>query len=190
MILGVFPLTIMFLITSIATLRERRTGTLDRLMTMPISKLDFVLGYAIAFALVATVQTALATWVVTGLLKVPIAGGGFAMLLGAVAAALLGTTFGLFVSAFAATEFQAVQFMPVFLFPQILTCGLLVARDHMATWLQTISDYLPMTYSVDAMKRITHETAWSADLTRDFMIVLMCAFGVLVLGAITIRRQD
>lgn len=190
MMLGVFPLTIMFLITSIATLRERTTGTLDRLMTMPISKLDFVVGYAIAFAIVATIQASLAAWVVIGLLAVPVAGGGFPMLIGAVLGGFLGTALGLFVSAFARTEFQAVQFLPALIFPQLLTCGLIVARNHMASWLQTFSDYMPMTYSVDAMKRITTETSWSSELTHDFIVVMAVAAGVLVLGAITIRRRD
>lgn len=190
MMLGVFPLTIMFLVTSIATLRERTTGTLDRLMTMPISKLDFVLGYAIAFAIVATVQASLATWIVIGWLAVPVAGGGFPMLAGAVLGGFLGTSLGLFVSAFARTEFQAVQFLPALIFPQLLTCGLIVARSHMASWLQTFSDYMPMTYSVDAMKRVTTEAEWSAELTHDLIIVVAVAIGVLVLGAVTIRRRD
>lgn len=190
MMLGVFPLTIMFLVTSIATLRERTTGTLDRLMTMPISKLDFVLGYAFAFTLVATAQALLATWVVIVLLAVPVAGGGFPMLCGAVLGGFLGTSLGLFISAFAKTEFQAVQFLPALIFPQLLTCGLIVARDRMASWLQAFSDYMPMTYSVDAMKRATSETQWSSELTHDFIIVVSVAIGVLVLGAITIRRRD
>jgi ABC-2 type transport system permease protein len=190
MMLGVFPLTIMFLVTSIATLRERTTGTLDRLMTMPISKLDFVVGYAVAFTIVAAIQASLAAWVVIGLLSVPVAGGGLPMLVGAVLGGFLGTSLGLFVSAFAKTEFQAVQFLPALIFPQLLTCGLIIARDHMSTWLQTFSDYMPMTYSVDAMKRITTTSSWSNDLTRDFIIVIAFAVGALVLGAITIRRRD
>jgi len=190
MMLGVFPLTIMFLITSIATLRERTTGTLDRLMTMPISKLDFVLGYAIAFAIVAAAQALLATWLVIGWLAVPVAAGGLPMLFGAVLGGFLGTSLGLFISAFARTEFQAVQFLPALIFPQLLTCGLIISRDHMASWLQTFSDYMPMTYSVDAMKRVTTETQWSSQLTHDFIIVVAVAIGVLVLGAVTIRRRD
>lgn len=190
LMLGIFPLTIMFLVTSIATLRERTTGTLDRLMTMPIAKLDFILGYALAFTLVATLQAAAASWVVMGLLGVPVAGGASPMLVGAILGAFLGTTLGLFVSAFARTEFQAVQFLPVVIFPQLLTCGLFVARDHMATALQKFSDFMPMTYSVDAMKHITVETTWSTTITHDFIVVVLCAVGALVLGAITIRRRD
>lgn len=190
MVLGIFPLIIMFLVTSIATLRERTAGTLDRLMTMPIAKLDFVLGYALAFSLLGLIQASLASFVVIGLLDVPVAAGALPMLLGAVLAAFLGTAFGLFVSAFASSEFQAVQFLPAFIFPQLLTCGLFVPREHMAKGLQWFSDIMPMSYSVDAMKQITTHSTWTGTLWRDFVVVVAIALGVLVLGSITIRRQD
>jgi len=190
LVLGIFPLTVMFLVSSIATLRERTTGTLDRLMTMPIAKLDFILGYALAFSVVALVQAGLASAVVLGLLRVPVAGGTALVLIGAVLAAILGTAFGLFVSAFAATEFQAVQFMPAFIFPQLLTCGLFVARDHMEKVVQWFADVMPMTYSVDALKQITLHSGWSGTLARDFAVVTGYALAVLVLGAVTIRRRD
>lgn len=190
LMLGIFPLTVMFLVTSITTLRERTTGTLDRLMVMPISRLDFVVGYALAFTLIAVAQAALASWVVMGLLGVPVAGGAFPLLVGAVLGAFLGTALGLFVSAFASTEFQAVQFMPLIIFPQLLTCGLFVVRDRMLTFLYRFSDFMPLTYSVDAMKHIAHETTWSSEITHDFIIVALCALGALALGAVTIKRHD
>lgn len=190
MILGVFPLVIMFIVTSIATLRERTVGTLDRLMTMPLSKLDFVFGYAIAFAILASVQAVFASIVVLGFLGVTVAGGTLAVLISAVIAALLGTSLGLFMSAFATSEFQAVQFMPAFIFPQLLTCGLFVARDHMARPLQWFADVMPLTYSVDAMKQITIHNTWTTTLSRDLLIVVGFGIVALVLGSITIRRQE
>lgn len=190
MILGIFPLIIMFVVTSIATLRERSGGTLDRLMTSPLSKLDFLLGYALAFALLATLQAIIASAVVLGLLGVSVMGGTLPVLICAVAAALLGTTLGLFMSAFATSEFQAVQFMPAFIFPQLLVCGLFVARDHMATLLQWFADIMPLTYSVDAMKQVSLHASWNGTLTRDLLIVVGCAVVALLLGAATIRRQD
>ncbi|HXH26584.1 MAG TPA: ABC transporter permease [Candidatus Acidoferrum sp.] len=189
MLLGIFPLTMMFLITSIATLRERSSGTLDRLMTMPIAKLDFILGYAIAFSLVALVQALITGTVMLEVLQVTVAGGALPTLLGAVLAALLGTSLGLFASAFARSEFQAVQFMPAFLFPQFLTCGLLVARDQMATPLQWFANIMPLSYSVDAMKQVTSHADWSSDLTHDFIVVVAFAAGALILAATTIRRR-
>jgi ABC-2 type transport system permease protein len=159
-------------------------------MTLPVGKLDFILGYAFAFMAVALIQACLASWVVMGLLNVPVAGGAGPMVAGAVISAFLGTALGLFVSAFATTEFQAVQFLPVIIFPQLLTCGLFVPRGHMAKLLQWFADIMPMTYSVDAMQHIASVSGWSATLTKDFAIVVAYALGVLLLGAITIRRHE
>jgi len=190
MLLGIFPMVLMFLITSISTLRERRSGTLDRLMTMPISKLDFILGYALAFSVVALVQAVVTSIVLLGFLNITVLGGTFATILGAVLAALLGTALGLFCSAFAATEFQAVQFMPAMLFPQLLVCGLFVARDQMAKPLQWFADVMPLTYSVDAMKQVTTQASWTTTHTKDLVIVVGFTIAALVLGSITIRRQE
>lgn len=189
MLLGIFPMVMMFLITSIATLRERRSGTLDRLMTMPISKLDFILGYALAFSVVALLQAVITAGVMLGILQVPVPGGTLATVVGAVFAALLGTALGLFSSAFATTEFQAVQFMPAFIFPQLLVCGLFVSRDQMAKVLQWFADVMPLTYSVDAMKQVTAQPNWTYTHTKDLIIVACFTIAALVLGSITIRRQ-
>jgi ABC-2 type transport system permease protein len=190
MLLGIFPMVMMFLIASIATLRERRSGTLDRLMTLPVSKLDFIVGYALAFFLVATLQAIITCFVLLGVLGVSVLGGTLAAMAGAIAAGLLGTSLGLFSSAFAATEFQAVQFMPAIMFPQLLVCGLFVPRDQMATALQWFADVMPLTYSVDAMQQVALHAAWTAQHTKD--LVTVCGFTVaaLVLGSITIRRQE
>lgn len=190
MILGIFPLVIMFIVTSIATLRERTTGTLDRLMTMPISKFDFVLGYALAFSLLAFLQACLVSLVTLGLLDVTVLGGTAPVLLCAVLSAFLGTNLGLFVSAFARTEFQAVQFMPALIFPQLLVCGLFIARESMARPLQWLADIMPLTYSVDALKQVTLHASWSGALSRDVGVVLGFALVALILGSITIRRQE
>jgi ABC-2 type transport system permease protein len=190
MLLGIFPMVMMFMITSVVTLRERTSGTLDRLMTMPISKLDFIVGYALAFSLVALVQASIAALVMLGLLHVVVLGGTIPTLVCAVFAALLGTALGLFTSAFAKSEFQAIQFMPVFIFPQLLTCGLFVARSQMAKPLQWLADVLPLSYSVDALKQITTHATWTHTLSRDLIVIGMFAIAALILGAATIRRQE
>ena len=189
MLLGIFPMIMMFLVTSIATLRERRSGTLDRLMTMPVSKLDFILGYAAAFSLVGLLQALITASVILGILQVPVLGGTIATIGGAVFAALLGTALGLLSSAFATSEFQAVQFMPAFIFPQLLVCGLFVDRYQMARPLQWFANIMPLTYSVDAMKQITTHSDWTYAHTKDLLIVLVFAIAALILGSITIRRQ-
>ncbi len=179
----------MFLVTSVATLRERTSGTLERLLTMPIGKLDFLLGYAIAFGLVAVVQAATATTLAVTLLGLDVAGPVWLLMLVAVLDALLGMSLGLFVSAFAATEFQAVQFMPAFVLPQFLLCGLLVARDEMDDVLRWISDVLPLSYAVDAMKELTAREEVDPSVWADLSVVGLAMLLALALGAATLRRR-
>lgn len=190
MMLGVFPLFMMFLITSIATLRERTNGTLDRLMTQPISKLDLIFGYAIAFSILGLVQASVASFVTLGLLEVQVMGGALPVLIVAVSAAFLGTSLGLFVSAFARSEFQAVQLVMPILIPQILLCGLFVAREQMAGALETTANFLPLTYVVDGMQQVATHAAWTQQLSIDLAVIVGCGITALILGSITIRRQE
>src|SRR5262245_8392236 len=153
-LLGIFPLLSMFLVTSIAMLRERTTGTLERLLTLPVGKLDILLGYALAFGAIAVVQASLVAGVSFGLLGLDVEGATWAIVALSIGNAILGMAMGLFVSAFARTEFQAVQFLPAFLLPQFLLCGLLTSRDAMAPVLEAISWALPMTYAYDALDKV------------------------------------
>jgi ABC-2 type transport system permease protein len=189
-LLGVFPLIVMFLITSVATLRERTSGTLERLLTMPLAKLDLLLGYALAFGLLALVQALVVFGLTLGPLGLTVAGPTWLLFLVALANGLLGTALGLFVSAFAATEFQAVQFLPAFILPQFLLCGLFASRDSMAPVLHWISDILPLSYAVEAMNRLTTETGVSSLIVRDLLILAGCAVLALALGAATLRRRS
>ncbi|HUD06331.1 MAG TPA: ABC transporter permease [Candidatus Saccharimonadales bacterium] len=190
MLLGIFPMIMMFLVTSIVTLRERTSGTLNRLMTMPLSKPDFIFGYAIAFCILGLFQALISCGVMLGLLNVIVLGGALSTIIAAVLAAFLGTALGLFTSAFATSEFQAVQFLPAFIFPQLLVCGLFIARSGMAKPLRWFSDIMPLTYSVDAMRRVTTDSSWTGTLTRDLVVVAAFAVVALVLGSATIRRQE
>lgn len=189
-ILGIFPLLMMFLVTSIVTLRERTTGTLDRLMTMPISKLDLLFGYAIAFSLVGLIQAVLVGFVTFSLLGVAIDGPFWMLLIAVIAAAFLGTTMGLFVSAFATSEFQAVQLVMPMLMPQVLLCGLFIPIASLDQPLQWVAYFLPLTYSVDAMQQVANHGDWTGDLTKDLTIVITFGILALVLGSLTIRRQE
>ncbi|RKN42918.1 ABC transporter permease [Streptomyces hoynatensis] len=188
-LLGIFPLVTMFLVTSIATLRERTSGTLERLLAMPLGKADLILGYALAFGVFAVLQAGLATGVALWFLDLDIAGSPWLLLLVALLNALLGTALGLFVSAFAASEFQAVQFMPAILFPQILLCGLFAPRSAMQPVLEYVSNVLPMSYSVDGMTEVLKHSDLTVDYVRDVLIVAAVALGVLGLGAATLRRR-
>ena len=187
-LVGIFPLIIMFLITSIAMLRERTSGTLERLMSMPLAKLDLLLGYALAFALVAAVQGTITSTVAFGLLDVRTAGPKYAFVLLAIGNALLGMALGLFLSAFATTEFQAVQFMPAVIMPQLLLCGLLVPRAAMPAALRYVSDALPFTYAYEALAKIAANDV-DGRLALDVCVVVASIAIALVLGALTLRRR-
>jgi ABC-2 type transport system permease protein len=103
--------------------------------------------------------------------------------------ALLGTALGLFVSAFARTEFQAIQFLPVFVLPQFLLCGLFVPRDEMGWLLNAVSDVLPLSYAVDALTQVTRSDTIDGTLVRNVGIIAGCAVLALLLGAATLRRR-
>jgi ABC-2 type transport system permease protein len=188
-LLGVFPFIIMFMIASITTLRERTSGTLERLMTTPIGKLDLIFGYALAFGSVAVLQVIIATTVSVSWLGLEVGGPLWILLLIAVLDALLGMALGLFVSAFARTEFQAIQFMPVFVMPQMLLCGLFVPRDEMASLLNWLSDVMPLSYAVDALTHVTRSADFTGTLARNLVIISGCALLALILGAATLRRR-
>ena len=187
-LLGMFPFVTMFLVTSITMLRERTSGTLERLMTLPLGKLDLLAGYGVAFAVLAAVQATVVSAVTFGPLGLEPAGPRWLVGLLAVANAVLGTALGLFVSAFAQTEFQAVQFMPAFVLPQILLCGLFVGRGSMATWLRWISDAMPLTYAYDALAHTAADTL-DARFAADVGVVCGCILLALALGAATLRRR-
>ena len=181
-LLALIPFTVMFLVTSVTTLRERSSGTLERLLAMPTAKLDFLLGYALAFGAVAVVQASLAVALSVGLLGLSVEGPVWALVVVAVADAVLGTALGLFVSAFARTEFQAVQFMPALVIPQILLCGLFVPRDQLPTGLDVLSDLLPLSYAVDAMND-------TSDALPELAVIVAFTVALLALGAATLRRR-
>lgn len=188
--LGVFPFVVMFLVTSITTLRERVSGTLERLMATPIGKLDVVLGYALAFSIFGILQSLLTSTVAIYLLGLDVAGPQWFVVLVALVDTLLGVALGLLVSAFARTEFQAVQFMPALIIPQILVCGLLVPLEKLPDILEAIAYWLPLTYAVDALNRVVTETDLSSEAWWNVAVVGMFVVGSILLGALTLRRQS
>lgn len=187
-ILALFPFIVMFLITSITTLRERRSGTLERLMTTPLGKADFIIGYALAFGLMAVVQAIITVTFAVYVCGLQVDGPLWQLGLVAVVDAVLGTALGLLASAFAQTEFQAVQFMPVLVFPQIILGGLFMPRDQMPDVLYAISDWLPLSHAIDAIEAVTAgDEGW--DVGSPLLIVGAFAVGCLVLAPLTLRRR-
>ena len=188
-LLAFFPLTTVFLVTSIALLRERVTGTLERLLTSPLGRLELLGGYALSFGLLAAAQAIIVCALTLGPLGLRVQGPVPLLVVLAVCVALLGTGLGLLASAFARTEFQVVQFFPLVILPQLLLCGLLVARDRMPSVLHAISDALPLSYAVDGMHHLSRQAGAGGAVSADIAIVVGFAAGALVLGAATLRRQ-
>ena len=186
---GLFPFIVMFLIASIAMLRERTSGTLERQMTLPLSRLDLLVGYGIAFGLLAAIQAVVVCTVGFLALGLDAAHGAWLVVLLAIGNALLGMALGLAVSAFARTEFQAVQFMPALIFPQLILCGLFVARSEMGTVLYWVSWVLPLTYSYDALARATKPAALGGWFALDVLVTVSTTFAALALGAATLKRR-
>lgn len=187
-ILALFPFIVMFLITSITTLRERRSGTLERLMTTPLGKADFILGYALAFGLMALLQAIITVSFAVGVCGLDVEGELWQLGLVAVVDALLGTALGLLASAFAQTEFQAVQFMPLLVFPQIILGGLFMPRDQMPDVLYAISGWLPLSYAIDTINAVTAGDE-GLDVYRPLLVVVAFGVGALVLASLTLRRR-
>lgn len=188
LLVGLFPLIVMFLVTSVTTLRERQSGTLERLMTTPVGRGDVVLGYALAFGLVAVVQALVVTGFTVWVCGMEVAGALWVVVLVAVLDAVLGTALGLAASAIARTEFQAVQLMPVIIFPQLLTCGLIMPREAMPAVLEAISRVLPLTYGMEALQDLAAGAGF-ADVRGAVGVVAGFIVLALVLGATTLRRR-
>ncbi|WP_194820401.1 ABC transporter permease [Nocardia sp. XZ_19_385] len=187
--LGILPFIVMFLITAIAMQRERTSGTLERLLTTPLSKLDLLAGYGTAFSLAAAAQAGVACLVSFGLLGLDAAGNPWWVVLIAMVDAVCGVALGLLASAFARTEFQAVQFMPVVVAPQIFLCGLLVPRNQLPDWLEPISNVMPLSYAVDALQEVSRYPEATGQMWRDLAVVAGFAVVALCLGAATLRRR-
>ncbi|HET7475500.1 MAG TPA: ABC transporter permease [Dermatophilaceae bacterium] len=188
-LLGVFPFVVMFLVTSVATLRERTSGTLERLLSTPLGKADLLGGYALAFGALAVVQALVASAFAIWVAGLDVAGPVWQLVLVAVVDAVLGTAVGLFTSAFARTEFQAVQFLPAFVLPQFLLCGLLTPRDGLPTVLRWLSDLMPLSYAVDAMRFLTGSPGQTAQVLQDVGIVAGFAVAAIMLGSLTLSRR-
>ena len=185
--LGVFPMLVMFLITSVATLRERVSGSLERLMISPLSKVDFIGGYAIAFGLASFIQATFVSSYAIWILGLNVHGSQFSLIMVAILDALIGLSLGLMFSTFARTEFQALQFMPAILLPQLLISGLLVPRDQMPRLLHDLSNLLPLSYAIDATKKILDG---QGSVTHDSLIIAFFIVIILGCGSFTLKRQS
>ncbi|AXT86150.1 antibiotic ABC transporter permease [Aeromicrobium sp. A1-2] len=186
--LGIFPFIIMFLVTSVTMVRERTSGTLERLLTTPIRRGELIGGYALAFGVAALVQAVVTSAVSIWLLQMDV-NSPWAVVLFAVADAVLGTALGLLMSAFAVTEFQAVQFMPLVVIPQLLLCGLLTPRASMPDPLYWLSNVLPLSYAADAFRDLGLSGDFTSNLWIDLIVLVGCCALALAGASLTLRRR-
>ena len=176
---GIFPMVAMFLVTSITMQRERVTGALERLWTTRLHRADLLFGYAAlvmwsvgAFFLGVSTE-ADAPWVVD------VMGAG----------AFVGIALGLVASAFARSEFQAVQFMPVFIIPQLFLCGFFVPTAYLPGPLERIAAVLPMTHTVAALEEVRLQSAPGQGYWKALAVMLAWGIGALVVASLTMPRR-
>ncbi|HEX5451908.1 MAG TPA: ABC transporter permease, partial [Candidatus Limnocylindrales bacterium] len=205
--LGLFAYFFVFVLTGISFLRERVGGTLERLLATPVTRAEIVIGYSLGFTAFATVQVILLTAYVLGSVEVPTIGplGAFSIGLGVQAAGSPVLTFvvalvlaigavnlGIFLSTFARTELQVVQFIPIVIVPQALLGGIFWPIDRLPGALQAIAHLMPVTYAVDALREVMlkgQDIASSSSLRLDLAVLIGVAVVFVVLAGLTIKRE-
>lgn len=189
--IGLLVFFLVYVVTSISFLRERSEGTLERLMASPLRRSEIVVGYMLGFMAVALVQAAEVIGFALLVIGIYNAGSVALLLLIVVLLALGAVNLGIFLSTFARNEFQAVQFIPLVLTPQVLLSGLIVPVASEPGWLQAISNVLPLTYAVDALRDVMLRGAdlGSASVQLDLAVLAGFCVVVIVAASLTLRRE-
>ncbi len=186
---GIFSFFFVFLLTSVAFLRERSQGTIERLMVSPLSRTELVLGYVAGFMLFALLQSLVILLYVIGVLRVHYAGNPALLFLVTAILTIGGVNMGIFVSAFARNELQVVQFIPLLIVPQILVGGLFFPVNSLPVVLKQIAYVLPLTYAGFALKDVMLKGFGVGDIAGD--LIFLTGFALLmVLGSAISLRQD
>ena len=189
--IGLVVFFLVYVVTSVSFLRERSLGTLERLMASPLRRTEIVVGYMLGFTLVALVQAA--EVLAFGLLVLNLYDAGPVWLIFGIEVllALAAVNLGIFLSTFARNEFQAVQFIPLVVVPQVLLSGLLVPVSSEPGWLQVISNVLPLTYAVDGLREVMLRGSDLGVAAVQLDVAVLVAFCVLAVlaAAATLRRE-
>uniref|UniRef100_UPI0025F780D5 ABC transporter permease n=1 Tax=uncultured Enterococcus sp. TaxID=167972 RepID=UPI0025F780D5 len=184
---GFFVFFFVFLISGIALLRERTSGTLERLLATPVKRSELVFGYLAGYGVFAIIQTLVIVFFSLYVLKVAIVGSLFWVILTNILMALTALSMGIFVSTFANSEFQMMQFIPIVVIPQIFFSGL-IPLDSMASWIKTISYLFPLTYGGQALSNIMIKGQGWADIYLDLSILCLFIVGFTCLNIVGLKR--
>jgi ABC-2 type transport system permease protein len=188
-LIGLFSFFFVFLLTSVAFLRERTQGTIERLMVSPLAKTDLVLGYVVGFTLFALLQSLLILLFVIGVLRVHYAGNLALLFLVTLALTVGGVNMGIFVSAFARNELQAIQFVPLLLVPQVLLGGLFFPVATLPVVLKQLAYVMPLSYAGFALKDIMVKGFGLADVWPDLAFIGGFAVLMVILAAFSLRGE-
>lgn len=186
-LLGFIVFFFVFLISGIALLRERTSGTLDRLLATPVKRGEIITGYLAGYGIFAIVQTLLVVLYTLYVFKVQIIGSVGNVILINILMASVALAMGLFVSTFASSEFQMMQFIPIVAIPQIFFSGI-IPVSTMPNWLQVIAHVMPLYYGAQSMSSVIEKGASFVDIAPNLGILLLFAGLFLVLNIVTMRR--
>jgi ABC-2 type transport system permease protein len=189
--IGLIVFFLVFVVTIVSFLNERSQGTLERLMASPLRRGEIVVGYMIGFTVLALVQSVEVLLFALYVLNVHNAGNVFLIFGIEALMAIAAVNLGIFLSMFARTEFQAVQFIPLVIVPQFLLSGILFPVESEPTWLQYLSNVLPLTHAVNALRAVMIKGAdltWSS-LQLDTGVVAAFVILFVAAGTATLRRR-
>jgi ABC-2 type transport system permease protein len=188
-LIGFFAFFLIFLLTCVSFLRERTLGTMERLAASPVTRGEIVVGYMLGFGLFALVQSAIIVLFTAYVLQVHYSGNLAWVFLVTLILAIGAVNLGIFLSSFARTELQAVQFIPLVIVPQGLLSGLLWPVKDMPGWLQVVARALPLTYANEALTNIMIRGKGLAETALQIGVLLLFAALMVVLASLTLRRE-
>ncbi|WEK52905.1 MAG: ABC transporter permease [Candidatus Cohnella colombiensis] len=187
-LVGFLSFFFVFLIAGVSFLRERTTGTLQRLLATPLRRTEIVIGYLVGFGIFTLLQASLIVWYSTSVLGIALEGSFVLILLMNLVLAVTALTLGTLLSAFAQNEFQMIQFIPIVIIPQVFFCGL-IELDSLPEWLQYVGKILPLTYGAEALRSIMLQGAGWSEVWNDFLILIGFAIVFAVLNVRALRKH-
>ena len=187
--IGALAMFFVFLLTCVSFLRERSQGTMERLLATPATRLEIVLGYMVGLGLFALIQVTVILFFTIWALKIHYLGNLGLLFLVVALLAVVGVSLGILASAFARNEFQVVQFIPLFIIPQALLGGTFWAVEELPRYLQPFAYLMPLTYANRALRDVMLKGWGLAEIWSNLAILLGLAALLIVLGALTMRRE-